>query len=350
MKLKDKAIAYLLITVLFLFFCYLIKSILFPFIAAIVIAYFLDPLADRIEKIGLSRTSATSIILGAFLLIITVLLFLILPLLYGQTLSLAAAIPGYFDVLITKIYPKVFEFLTKNGFVIEPDLRTYFSQQNPANFLNVSGDIMANIMHSGIVLVNILSLIFITPVLVFYMLRDWDLLVDKIDHYLPANYSKNIRNIFLEIDKTLSGYVHGQFNVCTTLGIFYALSLTLSGLNFGFLIGFLTGCLSFIPYVGMLSGVLVAIVVSLFQWGLDSLHIGIVVSIFLTGQILESNFLTPKLVGDRIGLHPVWIIFGLFVFGILFGFVGVLLAMPLTAICGVLIKFLAVQYKKNFVG
>ena len=114
--------------------------------------------------------------------------------------------------------------------------------------------------------------------------------------------------------------------------------------------GFLTGFLSFIPYIGMLCGVVIALAVGLFQWGLDSFHIGIVALIFLAGQIFESNFLTPKLVGDRVGLHPVWIIFGLFVFGVLFGFVGVLLAMPLTAICGVLIKFMAVQYKKYFVG
>ncbi|MES2677042.1 MAG: AI-2E family transporter [Pseudomonadota bacterium] len=350
MKTRDKALLYLLITALFLVFLYLIKSILFPFIAAIIVAYFLDPLADRIKKLGLSRTSATAVILGGFLLVIIILLILILPLLYSQAISLAAALPGYIDVLVGTIYPRIFEFLTNNGFAIEPDLHSYFNGQNIANFFNLSGDLVGNIMQSGIVFINVVSLIFITPVLVFYMLRDWDLLVEKIDHYLPAHYSKNIRNIFIEIDKTLSGYVHGQFNVCLILGICYALALTFSGLNFGFLIGFLTGFLSFIPYIGMLLGITTAIVVGLFQWGLDPFYIGVVAVIFLTGQIFESNFLTPKLVGNRVGLHPVWIIFGLFVFGVLLGFVGVLLAMPLTAICGVLIKSIAVQYKKNFVG
>ncbi len=350
MKTKDKAILYFLITALFLVFIYFIKSILFPFIAAIVVAYFLDPLADRIKKFGLSRTSATAIILGGFLLTITTLLILILPLLYSQTISLIAAVPGYVDVFVNTFYPQIFQFLTRNGFAIEPDPHTYFSNKNLANVFNFSGDMLGNIMQSGIVIVNVLSLIFITPVLVFYMLRDWDLLVDKVDNYLPASYSQNIRNIFIEIDKNLSGYVHGQFNVCLILGICYAFALTLSGLNFGFLIGFLTGFLSFIPYIGMLCGISVAIVVGLFQWGLDSFHIGVVALILLAGQIFESNFLTPKLVGSRVGLHPVWIIFGLFVFGVLFGFVGVLLAIPLTTISGVIIKFVAVQYKKNFVG
>ena len=302
MKTKDKAILYFLITALFLVFIYFIKSILFPFIAAIVVAYFLDPLADRIKKFGLSRTSATAIILGGFLLTITTLLILILPLLYSQTISLIAAVPGYVDVFVNTFYPQIFQFLTRNGFAIEPDPHTYFSNKNLANFFNFSGDMLGNIMQSGIVIVNVLSLIFITPVLVFYMLRDWNLLVDKVDNYLPASYSQNIRNIFIEIDKNLSGYVHGQFNV------------------------------------------------GLFQWGLDSFHIGVVALILLAGQIFESNFLTPKLVGSRVGLHPVWIIFGLFVFGVLFGFVGVLLAIPLTTISGVIIKFVAVQYKKNFVG
>ena len=350
MKLKDKAILYLIISALVLVFFYTIKSILFPFIAAIALAYFLDPLADKIEKRGFSRTSATAMILGVFLVSITLLLALILPLLYSQTINLFAAIPGYFTVVVDNFYPQISSFAIKHGFEIPSDFHTYFSGQNFSNIFNFSGDVVGSIMQSGIVLVNVLSLIFITPILVFYVLRDWDLLVSKINHYLPDHYSANIRNIFKEIDKTLSGYVHGQFNVCAILGIFYALGLSLVGLNFGFLIGFLTGFLSFIPYIGMLSGVTIAIVVGLFQWGFDSFHIGVVATIFLTGQILESNFLTPKLVGDKVGLHPVWIMFGLFVFGVLFGFGGVLLSMPLTEICGVLIKFFASQYKKNFVA
>lgn len=349
MKTKDKIILYLLFTALFLTFTWAIKSILFPFICAIVIAYFLDPLCDRLERFGLQRTASASIILGIFLVSVTILFALILPLLYEQLLSLFETIPNYINIVVNETYPKIYQFALSHGFFIEPDIHNYFTNENLAHMLGFSGTILDNVMQSGVVLFNVISLIFITPVLVFYMLRDWDLLVKNINKYLPNNHGKEIRAIFTDIDKTLSGYVHGQFNVCIILGIFYAISLSILGLNFGFLIGFLTGFLSFIPYVGMLLGICAAIIIALFQWGFDSFHIGLVLIIFLAGQIFESNFLTPKLVGDKVGLHAVWIIFGLFVFGVLFGFIGILIAMPATAICGVLIKFLALQYKKHFV-
>ncbi len=350
MKTKDKIILYLTLIILFLAFIYAVKSILMPFISAIVIAYFLDPLADRLEKFGLSRTTSATAILAVFLVSVSLLSILIIPLLYSQMLSLLATLPGYIDIVINDIYPKIYQFVIDHGFVLEPDIHNYFTNQNLAHIFGFSGTILDNIMQSSVVLVNVLSLIFITPVLVFYILRDWDLLMSNINKYLPLNHGKEIKAIFKEIDKTLSGYVHGQFNVCMILGVFYALSLSVLGLNFGFLIGFLTGFLSFIPYVGMLLGVSAAIVIALFQWGFDLFQISLVLTIFLVGQIFESNFLTPKLVGDKIGIHAVWIIFGLFVFGVLFGFVGILLAMPATAICSVLIKFLALQYKKHFVG
>jgi len=349
MKVKDKIILYLIFTILFFAFIYAIKSILLPFVSAIIIAYFLDPISDRLEKFGLCRTVSTLTILSVFLVLISLIFVLVLPLLYSQTLSLIDALPGYLNIIINDIYPQIYQFVIAHGFTIEPDIHNYLTNENLAHVFGFSGTILENILQSGVILFNIISLIFITPVLVFYMLRDWDVLIKKINNYLPTRSSKEIRDIFTEIDKTLSGYVHGQFNVCMLLGIFYATSLSVLGLNFGFLIGFLTGFLSFIPYIGMLLGISTAIIIGLFQWGFDSFHIGLVLALFLAGQVLESNFLTPKLVGDKIGLHAVWIIFGLFVFGVLFGFVGILLAMPATAICGVLIKFLASQYKKHFI-
>lgn len=348
MKL-DKLIIATMVMALILGFLYLIKPILAPFIVAIVIAYFLDPITDKLQQYKLSRSNSALIILAVFLLIIAAIFILLVPLFYSQFISLVTAVPGYINIFTEQFYPKIVDYAAKNGIIFEKDLHSYLSDQSFAKVFGTPEQWLVNITQSGIVIVNILSLVFITPVLVFYMIRDWNLLVKKIDHYLPSNYADNIRKIFKEIDLTLSGYIHGQFNVCNILGVFYATGLTLSGLNFGFLIGFLTGFLSFIPYIGMLSGVAVAITVGFFQWGFNVLDLGTVALIFLVGEILEANFLTPKLVGSRVGLHPVWIIFGLFVFGILFGFVGVLLAMPITAICGVLIKFAMLQYKKNFV-
>ena len=262
MKTKDKTILYLIFIVLFFAFLYAIKSILVPFIAAIIISYFLDPLADRLEKAGLSRTSSTSLILGGFLMIATLLLIVILPILYSQTLSLFNAVPNYIHTLVTEIYPKTQTFATSHGFAI--DIHSYLTGENLATMFGFSGTILQNIMASGIAIINVLSLIFITPVLVFYILRDWDLLVNKINHYLPKNHGVVIRKIFKEIDQILSGYVHGQFNVCAILGGFYAVALTFLGLEFGFLIGFITGFLSFIPYIGLLSGTMIAVIVGFF--------------------------------------------------------------------------------------
>ena len=164
---------------------------------------------------------------------------------------------------------------------------------------------------------------------------------------LSKRLTSTISNVILTYSP-FGNNVRGQFNVCLILVIIYSSLLSFTGLNFGFLIGFLTGLFSFIPYVGMLSGVTAAIAVALFQWGFDTSHISAVSLVFIFGQIVESNFLTPKLIGAKIGLHPVWLIFGLFIFGALFGFIGVLVAVPLTAICGVIIKHFALEYKKKF--
>ncbi|MFT6077152.1 MAG: putative PurR-regulated permease PerM [Rickettsiales bacterium] len=350
MKTKDKAILSLLIVSLTFIFIYFIKSILFPFICAIIIAYFLNPLADKMERWKFSRVAATVIILEIFISATIIVFALISPLLYEQAINLISSIPYYTNVLVNNIYPKIFDFLVSRGFEIEPNIKYYLNEKSVTTFANSSKEILSKVMQSGVVIINIISLIFITPVLVFYILRDWNLIISKIDNYLPTKYQQNIRTIVTQIDTTLSSCIRGQFNVCSILGIFYAIGLTLSGLNFGFLIGFFTGVLSFIPYVGMLFGVVIAVIVGLFQWGIDPVQIGIVGLIFLIGQIIESNFLTPKLVGDKIGVHPVWIIFGLFVFGVLFGFVGIILALPLTAIIGVLIKFSALKYKDKFIS
>ena len=258
--------------------------------------------------------------------------------------------PQYFESLVALIYPKIIETSAKFGIDLQPSVQTLISTQGFAEkLMSISQGIFDNAISSSVSLVNILSLIFITPILIFYFLKDWDILVKKVHDYLPHQIADETKTIAKEINKTLSGYVRGQFNVCLILGIFYAFFLTISGLNFGFLIGFLTGLFSFIPFVGMLSGVVVAIIIALFQWGFDFTQIGIVSAIFIVGQVIEGNFLTPNLIGQKIGLHPVWIIFGLFVFGVLFGFIGILLSVPLTAICGVVIKHLALKYKKRFV-
>jgi len=347
MKLKDKIIFCFALLAVFVWFLYLINSVLAPFICAIIIAYFFNPLANKLQKYQLSRTFAALIILGVFLLAITLIMVFLAPILYDQFSSLINAIPKYYDIFITKTYPKIVTMAAHFGLNLNNDITSYFDNKNLTKLLSFSNDILGNIMKSGVTIVNVISLIFVTPILIFYLLKDWNILVNQIDKYLPKRYASSIRKVFREIDYSLSGYVKGQFNVCLILGILYGTGLSFSDLNFGFLIGFLTGIMSFIPYIGMLIGATITVIIGLFQWGFDLAQFGIIATVFLVGQIIESNFLTPKLIGEKIGLHPAWIIFGLFVFATLFGFTGVILAVPMCAIVGVVIKFIASEYLKR---
>jgi predicted PurR-regulated permease PerM len=288
-----------------------------------------------------SRNTSALLIVSLFLSCFTAICAVLVPLICSQFTNLAQAIPGYIQSFLDIFYPKIIELGSRFGFNLEPDLAHMLSNQEMATkFVDFSRNLFDSAFNSSLAIVNVLSLIFITPVLIFYMVRDWDILIANISKYVPHTASSVLGKISKEINQTLSGYVRGQFNVCLILGIIYSVFLSLSGLNFGFLIGFLTGFFSFIPFIGMICGVTTAIVISLFQFGFDLTQIGIISAIFLFGQILESNYLTPKLIGSKIGLHPVWIIFGLFFFGAIFGFFGILFAVPLSAICGVIAKHL----------
>ena len=347
MKLRNKIIFFVGILAILGWLLHLINSILSPFICAIIVAYFLDPLASNLEKHKFSRTAATATIVGAVIVVAIVIVVLIVPILYYQFIALIHSLPSYIEIGTQKIYPKIIHILGEVGIDLNPDIKSYLVDQDVRKILGYSDDILGNIMRSGMAFFNILSLVFVTPILVFYMIRDWNIFIAKINHLIPSQYSPTVRKFFTEIDKTLSGYVRGQFNVCLILGMLYAIGLVSIGLDFGFLIGFLTGFMSFIPYVGMLVGVITALIVGLFQDNFGVNDFIMMTVIFFIGQIIESNFLTPKLIGNKVGIHPVWIIFGLFSFGIIFGFVGLLLAVPMTAIIGVVVKFLLIEYKKK---
>ena len=241
------------------------------------------------------------------------------------------------------------EFASSLGFEVNYDVTEFLTKENMAgNFIDLSHNFANNILSSTLSMVNIFSLIFIVPILVFYLLKDWDTLIKTLNKHLPADSKKDIKELVSKIDKTLSSYLRGQFNVCLILGAFYSILLSFSGLKFGFIIGLLTGLFSFIPYVGMLLGVIIALIVAIFQWGFDPVHYGIVAAIFATGQVIEGSFLTPRLIGSKIGVHDVWVIFGVFFFGAWLGFVGVLLAVPLTAVTSTTIKYFLARYRKKY--
>ena len=328
-----------------LVFLTLVKAILLPFVIGIMVAYFLDPVADRLELMKFSRQNATLIITTFFFTLIMIALVILVPLLYQQLESLLTALPKLINDNQRKLLPQVNHWL--HG--LDPDMSAKITealQNTSITILGFVGDFLKGLMQSGFALINLLSLIFITPVVAFYFLRDWDRMVARLHTLLPRKHIVVIKKQLSLVDKTLSGFIRGQTQVCLMLGIFYTIALTVMGLQGGALIGFFTGIATFIPYVGMLSGTAIGLTVAWFQF--QSLQGVLTVgAIFLAGQMIESNFVAPKLVGDKVGLHPVWIIFGMLAGGSLFGLLGVVIAVPLTAILGVLIKFLTAEYLKS---
>lgn len=218
-------------------------------------------------------------------------------------------------------------------------------RNNLANTLKLAGGVLRGIITSGFAIFNLISLLLITPVVAFYMLRDWDMFIAKVDSLLPRRSKASIREQARQIDRTLAGFIRGQLSVCVILGTYYSLGLYLVGLDLGLLVGFIAGLISFIPYVGSIVGFLLSIGIAFAQF--DSLMpILQVVLVFVTGQFLEGNFLTPKLVGENVGLHPVWVMFALLAGGVLLGFLGLMIAVPLAAVIGVLLRHAIENYKK----
>lgn len=321
---------------------HLLSSILLPFVAGMAIAYFLDPVADWLEDHKFSRTVATTLILLAFFFIAGALLMMLFPLLKRQIVELFRMVPGMVETFRMEALPWL------EGMIAELPPETMEDIRNAAkDFAGraVKGftALITNIWSGGLAFFNALSLLIITPVVSFYLLRDWDLITAKIDSWLPRAAAPTIRDQALAIDTTLAAFVRGQSSVCLVLAVMYGVGLTMVGLKSGLLVGLGAGFISFIPYLGAASGLAVGLGIALFQFS-DWLPIVIVAAIFLTGQTLESYVLTPRLVGDRVGLHPVWIIFALLAGGALFGFTGVLIAVPVAAVIGVLVRFAISRY------
>jgi len=324
-------------------FLYLFSSILLPFFAGMILAYFLDPVADRLERWGLSRMAATILILVLFIVLLVLGLMLVIPILASQLADFLARLPDYLSRLqglVTSFDPN----WLSDTVGVDPE-----SLRNGINSLLTQGagfltSLMASIWSSGKTLIDIAGLFVITPVVAFYMLLDWDRMVAKVDSWIPRDHLGTVRAIALDIDKAVAGFVRGQGTLCLILGIYYAIGLTLVGLNFGLLIGLFAGLISFIPYVGSLVGLVLAVGVALVQFWPEWHWIVAVAAVFFSGQFIEGNILQPNLVGKSVGLHPVWLMFALFAFGALFGFVGLLVAVPAAAAVGVLVRFVLARY------
>ena len=319
-------------------FVWLLGGTLMPFLVGMGIAYFLDPLVDKLEALRLPRAVATAIIsIGAVLIIVLALLTL-LPELQRQIVNLITALPDYFAIAQTLLNENL-PSLAKESPLLERGIA-----QITARLESSGDDLIGVILSSAFGIIDILIFMVVTPVVAFYMLLDWDNMVAKIDSWLPRDHRADIRGLALEMDRVLAGFVRGQLSVCAILGGFYAVTLALVGLQFGLVVGLVAGLLSFIPYVGATIGGVLAIGLALFQFWGEPQWIIAVAAIFVIGQTAEGNILTPKLVGGSVGLHPVWLMFSLSAFGALAGFTGLLLAVPMAACIGVVSRFAIGRY------
>ncbi|CUW40762.1 putative permease (PerM family) [Magnetospirillum sp. XM-1] len=329
----------------FLVLLYMLRGVMLPFVAGMAVAYFLDPLADRMERAGLSRTLATGIICLVFFGVLGIGLTLLAPVIQSQVVTFVQKVPTYAQSLHQRALPlleEVYRHLSPEDL----DKLRASAGAYAGTAVEWGLGVVKGVLSGGIAAMSILSLLFITPVVTFYLLRDWDHMVVKVDHWLPRHHADTIRHELKEIDRTIAGFVRGQAMVCMILAVFYGVGLTLTGLDLGLMIGLGTGLGAFVPYVGMLIGLIASVGLALAQGGEWHLLGGVGV-VFLFGNILEGNFLTPKLVGDRVGLHPVWIIFSLLAGGALFGFVGILLAVPAASVIGVLVRFALQNYMRS---
>ncbi len=344
-KSKGRAWLWFLAIAVLIFGLSLIHGILTPFVAGLLVAYMLNPVVQRMEKYRLQRTISTTLLIFAFFIALGGTLFVALPFLKRELLKLAYLMPKYVNNIINFVDPYLLQVQdivkTKEIRNLNDTISSYFGDMVSWGLTFVAG-----LFSNTLALANLLSLVILTPVISFYFLRDWPRFIAVVDNLLPRDQAPRIRALFIQINEILASYLRGQSLVCLCLGLYYAVGLTLAGLDFSVHIGLITGALAFIPYFGYLIGVCAGIGVAMGQFT-DSFHLWMVIGVFIGGQLFESYYLVPNLVGDRIGLHPIWIIFALLTGGILFGFVGILFAMPMAATAGVLVRFAVKEYRQS---
>lgn len=328
-------------TLVFFLALWFLGDVILPFVLGGAIAYFLDPVADRLEKMGLSRALSVTVISFVAVMIFVIMVLLVVPTLIGQAVALFDSAPTYVQSLQTFLTERFPELVDENSTLRKSllSIGDTVSQRG--------GELLNSVLTSAASIINIALLFVIVPVVTVYLLYDWDRMVAGIDDMLPRDHAPVIRHLAAEIDKTLASFIRGMGTVCLCLGTYYAVALMLVGLQFGLVIGAFAGLITFIPYIGALLGGALAIGLALFQFWGDWVSIGLVAGVFVLGQVIEGNILTPKLVGSSVGLHPVWLIFALSVFGMLFGFVGMLVAVPVAASMGVVARFVIEQYKSS---
>jgi len=326
LQVKDQVKYWGIAAVAVLAVLWFLGDVMLPFVLGAAVAYFLDPVADRLERLGMSRALAVAAITAVAVLVVVIMALLIIPSIVAQAIALFDTAPQLtrdLQAFLGRHLPSIYE----------PDSTLHQTLQSVAETIRErGGQLLQTALSSAASLLNIVVLLVVAPVVAVYLLYDWDRMVARIDHLLPRDHAPVIRRLAGEIDATLASFVRGMGTVCVILGTYYAVALMLVGLQFGLVVGALAG---------------LALGLALFQFWGDWLSIGLVAAIFVSGQVIEGNFLTPKLVGSSVGLHPVWLIFALSAFGTLFGFVGMLVAVPVAAAFGVIARFAVAEYQKG---
>ncbi len=339
---------WLTILTVFIVFLRAVEPILLPFVLGMFVAYLMDPLAERLHKMGMGRTAATASITLSLCALIVALIVWLVPLLYHQLDNLIERAPLMLNNVeenarawAAPLLQRLHE-MTGTG----PEAIPADSAELVKRAVGGLGQLATQLFSSGAALINLTGLLLITPIVCFYLIRDWPSVVKTVDGMLPLAYADDIREQIRIINRTLASYLRGQVVVMMILSVFYLIAFSMIGLNFALVLALLTGCLIIIPYLGSFISLGFGLMVAYGQFGVDG-HFYWVIIVYAIGQILESNILTPKIIGDRVGLHPLWLLFGMLAGAVLLGFVGVLLAVPLTAVIGVLAKFAVKRYLQS---
>tara|TARA_B100000123_G_scaffold79111_1_gene56850 strand:+ start:52 stop:1098 length:1047 start_codon:yes stop_codon:yes gene_type:complete len=334
----NSTLFWLLVAIIVAFSFYFLRTILLPFVIGIAVAYFLDPVVDKLEERKWNRSLATLFTLFVFLALVIFLVFLLVPVLTNQLKNFAQFLPivkGKLQLIIDAV-----------AGILNNKVDAKVLDVPASGLIKWSTKMLGGVIDGGAAIADLLSLFLITPLVAFYLLRDWDLIVEKVYDWFPIRHKDTLQEQLNEIDKKLAAFVRGQGTVCLILASYYAITLTMTGLEFGVVIGVFAGLISFVPFVGAIFGGLLSIGLAYLQFEAWT-NIVIIAGIFILGQILEGYILTPKFIGEAVGLHPVWVIFSLLAGGALFGFLGVLLALPMAAIVGVLFRFCIDHYKNS---
>jgi len=316
-----------------------------PFLTGLLVAYAMNPAVRHFEKWGISRTFGTLLMVLSFFFLIGLLLFIAIPFILTELSRLATHVPQYGQRILISLKP----LLDEASIYFEPKDLDRLRELGSTYFGDVVSwgiRLLAGILQNSLALANLISLVVITPVVTFYCLRDWPKIITTVDRWLPRSYEPTIRQLIVKVNETIGGFVRGQSLVCLTIGLYYCIALSLAKLDFALIVGSVIGVMAFIPYVGALVGFMLSMGIAFAQFSEWS-SIGVIAGIFAMGQTLEGYLLIPYFVGDRIGLHPVWVIFALLAGGVLYGFVGILFALPVAAALGVIVRYGIETYLKS---